>query len=276
MANKKKSRASLFFIILVALSAVFLAVNSAIFSITGLANLFAGASLAVMVMAASLETAKLLAASFLYRYWNRISKILRSYLVAGVCLLVIISSLGIFGFLSKAYQESTIGLQRYSLDLTHTEERLEQIQLNKSMLQDEMFSQLKEIPEENLSVRRQVRQQYYPMILDASEEVLDLQKKKAELKQEVLTTGVDVGPLLYMANALNADIDKVASGLILVLVFVFDPMALALVIALNTLLVHRQKLPEKKKKRKKEIIVSPNPPDKTGDESKFQIEASTL
>ena len=93
---------------LVGLSAFLVAGSAAYYSVFGLSKLFSGAMFAVVVMAGSLEFAKLVSASFLYRYWNKINSWLKYYMTVGVVTLVLITSAGIFGFLSNAYQGATI------------------------------------------------------------------------------------------------------------------------------------------------------------------------
>ena len=97
---------------IVAISAFLVAFNAAFFSVYGLSKLFAGAATSVIFMAGSLEFSKLVAASFLFRYWNRTSGLLKTYLTIGVVVLVFITSAGIFGYLSNAYQGATIGFQK--------------------------------------------------------------------------------------------------------------------------------------------------------------------
>jgi hypothetical protein len=92
--------------LLLGLSALFVAFNAAFFSVTGLSKLFAGASLSVIIMASSLELAKLITAGYLYNYWEKINKVFRIYLIIGTSILVLITSLGIYGFLTAAFQET--------------------------------------------------------------------------------------------------------------------------------------------------------------------------
>ena len=91
---------------LLGLSALFVAFNAAFFSVSGLSKLFAGASLSVMLMASSLELTKLITAGYLYNYWEKINRVFRWYLVSGVLILVLITSLGIYGFLTAAFQDT--------------------------------------------------------------------------------------------------------------------------------------------------------------------------
>ena len=96
----------LIFPFIVALSALSVSLSAAFYSVTGLSKLFAGASFEVLIMASSLEIAKLVIASLLYQYWNEINKLLRFYLTTAAIVLVAITSMGIYGFLSAAYQET--------------------------------------------------------------------------------------------------------------------------------------------------------------------------
>ena len=104
--------------ILIGLIALSLAVCAAFFSVVGLSKLFAGAALAVVIMASTLEASKLVIASFLYQYWTSISKTLRVYLVTAVVIIASITSIGIYGFLSGAYQttKSTYDLTQTAVD----------------------------------------------------------------------------------------------------------------------------------------------------------------
>ena len=92
--------------LLIALSALAVSGSAAFYSVFGLSKLFAGASLQVIIMAGSLEFAKLVVASLLYQYWDTINKVLRAYLAIAVFILMVITSGGIYGFLSGAYQET--------------------------------------------------------------------------------------------------------------------------------------------------------------------------
>ena len=105
------------FTFLVGISALFIAGSAAFFSVFGLSKLFAGEALAVIIMAGSSEFGKLVAASFLYRYWSKISRWLKIYMTVGVITLVGITSAGIFGFLSNAYQGATIDFEKQTATL---------------------------------------------------------------------------------------------------------------------------------------------------------------
>ena len=128
---------SRFFTPLLGFSALFVAFNAAFFSVFGLSKLFAGATSSVIMMASSLELAKLVTAAYLYRYWDNINGIMKTYLLLGVITLILITSGGIFGFLSNAYQGATIDFEKQSTTLIYKEDRLEQLEEDKSYLKDE-------------------------------------------------------------------------------------------------------------------------------------------
>ena len=222
----------------VGLSALFVAGSAAFFSVFGLSNLFAGAKLSVIVMASSLEFGKLVAASFLYRFWNNVNKILRTYMAIGVVVLVLITSAGIFGYLSNAYQGATINFEKQSTELLALEDRLDVLQEDRVFLKQELDDQVATLPENYFTAKRNLREQYNPQIQEISTEILEVKGRISDLEIELIETGVDVGPAIYLAKAFETDVDTVVKFFIFILIFVFDPLALALVLAFNHTLMH--------------------------------------
>ena len=218
---------------ILALSAIFVAFNAAFFSVTGLSHLFSGAFWSVVVMASSLELGKLVSASFLYRYWNKINLIMKFYLTTGTVILVLITSMGIFGYLSKAYQGATFELEVVSSKIDFYTEELTRLKDDKQFIKEEMEQSISALPDNYITAKRQIREEYSPMIFEINSKIADIKPKIGELKQDLLETGLDVGPILYVAKAFDSDIDTVVKYLILILIIVFDPLAVALVIATN-------------------------------------------
>jgi len=264
-----RSQSKLFLFLLIG-SAFLVAANAAFFSITGLSHFFAGAFWSVVIMAFSLEVGKLVAASFLYRFWDKLNKILKVYLLSSVIILVGITSIGIFGFLSKAYQGATVELEQTNLEVALLEEQLKQLIENKQFLQQELEEQVATLPVNYITAKRKVREQYLPQINNISKEVLQLHLSLGKSKQRLITTGVDVGPLLYVSNAFNTSMDQVAKWLIFLLIFVFDPLALALVIAVNIVLQERYLNSANSVLEKSSTITKHTEP---GSEIEFQKEA---
>jgi len=222
---------------IVAISAFLVAFNAAFFSVYGLSKLFAGASTSVIFMAGSLEFSKLVAASFLFRYWNRTSGLLKTYLTIGVVVLVFITSAGIFGYLSNAYQGATIGFQKESTKVIALEERLDNLQEDKRTLIDDRDFQISELPENYRTAKRKLRADFGEQIKNVNTEILSLKSEIGDLNVKLIDTGVDVGPAIYLAKVFRTDVDEVVKFFIFILIFVFDPLAVAMVIAANQALL---------------------------------------
>ena len=239
---------SKFFAFLVGLSALCIAGSAAFFSVFGLSKLFAGATKEVIVMAGSLEFGKLISASFLYRYWDKVNKALRTYLLVGIITLVGITSAGIFGFLSNAYQGATIEFEKESTKLLYKEDRLSQLEEDKIYLKDELEIAISELPDNYITAKRQLRADYNPKVLEMNDQILGVKAEIGNLKTALVETGVDVGPAIYLARVFGTDIDTVVKFFIFILIFVFDPMAVSLVLAYNKILAEKLKDQEKYKK----------------------------
>ena len=250
---------------LIGISALLVAGSAAFFSVFGLSRLFSGAFFSVIIMAGSLEFAKLVAASFLYRYWNDINRILKAYLMIGVGTLVLITSAGIFGYLSNAYQGATIGFEKQSTLLLSLEERLEQLEEDKVFLKEELEEQVSDLPENYRTARRKLREDYNPQIQQVNQDILNLKTEISDLEIQLVETGVDVGPAIYLAKSFNTDVDSVVKFFIFILIFVFDPLALSMVLAWNISLKEKEfevygevdKIFEKYKKIKEPKIEEP-------------------
>ena len=230
---------SKYFIYWIGLSALLIAGSAAAFSVYGLAKLFSGAFLSVVVMAGSLELGKLVTASFLYRYWKVINWFQKVYMTIATIVLVFITSAGIFGYLSNAYQGATLEFEKQSTELIAVEERIEQLEEDKVFLKEELSIAISELPDNYITAKRKLREDYNPQILMVNEEILDYKKTRADLEIQLVSTGVDVGPAIYLARTFGTDIDTVVKFFIFILIFVFDPLAVMLVIAYNQALMIR-------------------------------------
>ena len=246
-----------FFIPLLGLTALFVAGNAAFFSVFGLSKLFAGASLSVIIMASSLELAKLVTAAYLYRYWGIINTFMKSYLLVGVVTLILITSGGIFGFLSNAYQGATIEFEKQSTTLLYKEDRLEQLEEDKVYLKDELEQSVNSLPDNYPTAKRKLREEYNPKVLTLNDQILDIKQEISDLKVGLVETGVDVGPAIYLARAFDTDIDTVVKFFIFILIFVFDPMAISLVIAYNVVVRKENNFPSRSTKKEKVVLEKP-------------------
>ena len=218
---------------LLGFSALFIAGCAAFYSVFGLSKLFAGSAVAVIFMASSLELGKLVAASFLYRFWDDINLAIKTYLIIGVITLVLITSAGIFGFLSNAYQGATVQFEKQSNELLALEDRLEQLEDDRTFLKDEFEQSVNDLPENYITAKRKLREQFNPQIQKLNEQILNVKSRKSDFEISLIETGVDVGPAIYLARVFDTDIDSVVKFFIFILIFVFDPMAVCLIIAYN-------------------------------------------
>jgi len=232
---------SKYFIYWIGLSALLIAGSAAAFSVYGLAKLFSGAFLSVVVMAGSLELGKLVTASFLYRYWNMINWFQKVYMTIATIVLIFITSAGIFGYLSNAYQGATLEFEKQSTELLTIEERIEQLDEDKVFLKEELEVAISELPDNYITAKRKLREEYNPQITQLNQELLEYKTRRADLEIELVSTGVDVGPAIYLARTFGTDIDTVVKFFIFILIFVFDPLAVMLVIAYNQALMDRKK-----------------------------------
>ena len=240
---------------LVGLSAVIVAGCAAYFSVTGLGVLFAGASLSVMVMAGSLEFAKLVAATYLKQKWDDIGGFNKWYLTSAVGILMLITSAGIFGYLSNAFQQQNLGLQKIDRDIAVYQTQITKndgeivrytTQLtNQQNIRNSQESNLsKQIDKDKSTLR--VSQ----MINSADREITSISKRIDELtiknnasldsinviKNNNINLEKEVGGFRFVAEAFNVPLNTVVKFFIFIIVFVFDPLSIALIIAFNGLI----------------------------------------
>ena len=261
---------------LIGFSALSVSASAAFYSVSGLSKLFAGASVEVIIMAGSLEFAKLVTASLLYQYWDTINKTLRTYLSIATIILVLITSMGIYGFLSAAYQEtysklSAIENQKgfiqqkinfYQNDVTRYDTEIERISSNISTLSNAKASS---IQVRDTTVSGGFRQTISTTELRMAQSRINIEEENRKLAQEKRTIASDslqkfqlqvleldnnnevageLGPLQYLSGLTGTPMDKIINWLLLIIIFVFDPLAISLVIAAN--FAFAQAYPKKK------------------------------
>jgi uncharacterized coiled-coil protein SlyX len=241
----------MFLTVLVGLTALLVAGTAAYFSVLGIATLFSGSYYQVMIMAGALELGKLVATSFLHRFWKKTNFLLKTYLILAVLVLMGITSMGVFGYLSAAYQANSSTYAHIASQVALIEEQKQsidkEIEQNNSRintLNESRASQEKRLP--NLS--RTSAAPIYKDIERSGEEIkalnerivtlqqtkLDKDNQIVELKQETAKAN-DIGTFKFIAEAVNLPIDVVVTIFICVLIFVFDPLAVSLVLAFNAM-----------------------------------------
>lgn len=237
------------YVVLLGLSALVISGVGATFSVTGLAKLFSGAPVAVMFMAGALEFAKLVCASFLHRTWKLMNPFLKTYLTVAISILVMITSMGIFGYLTHAYQST-------SEKLKATEVRIESFAKEEKKIASEienLENEIKMIPPERLSKKLEIQKELAPRFELLKRQAMDTNIRMRELNIQKLSFQTEIGPLLYVARALGKDTDTVAHWLIFIFVLVFDPLAVCLVVSTSfAIQVASQETREKKERLENE------------------------
>ena len=240
---------------LVGFSALIIAGCAAFFSVTGLGVLFSGASLSVMIMAGSLELAKLVAATYLKQKWDDIGGFNKWYLTISVGVLMLITSAGIFGYLSNAFQAQSLQLQQVDREIlvfsTKIEQNTAQItQLNTQLGQlSSTQSTILEKGKVNSRLLRSIDNKD-KQVATINKKISDLQDENAknndkinEIKIANLDLEKEVGGFRFVAEAFGIELKNVVKFFIFLIVIVFDPLAVALIIAFNGLVVVKRKEP---------------------------------
>lgn len=267
--------------ILLGFSAILVAGCAAFFSVTGLGLLFSGAAISVMIMAGALEFAKLVAATYLKQKWGELKGLNKWYLVSAVVILMTITSAGIFGFLSNAFQQQNIKLDQVQREISVWEVKIKSnddqvksltVQLtglqnnqttiidkgkvNKSLLKsvDNRDKQVSKI-QDKISVYQDSTVKYNQYINDIKNNNIGLER--------------EIGGFRFVAQAFNIDLKTVVKFFILLIIFVFDPLAIALVIAFNQMLMS-------KKKKDEPIGEGVNPQDLMGEVSRVRLSEDDL
>ena len=226
------------------LTSLLVAGVAAYFSVIGLATIFAGSYVAVLVMAGTLEVGKLVTAGFLHLRWSDINRWMRWYLSSAVVILMLITSLGIFGFLSKANIEQNLIGDSQSLEMSIIDKRLNAKEAELSRI-EERLTNLDNIintarsEDRNYIDRRQrdERAQIAEDIDIVVDEIVLLNEEKLPIQREQLIQQGEIGPILYVAEMIYGEgvgkdkLDNAARILIMFIIFVFDPLAVLLLIS---------------------------------------------
>lgn len=256
----------------IVLAAAFsLAASAAYYSVFGLSKLFSSQATAVIVLASTLEISKLISASYLHRYWSQISIMMRGYLTTAVIILMMITSLGIYGFLVSSYQDTAYRLQnletvvanyetkkdRFQTQLNATTQEKQAVDKNVMKLTNALSSNQIQYVDRNgnqvIKTDASNRKAYEKQLDISMQRLQDLTKRETVLSDSVTaielkitnlqtssTVAAEVGPLKYIAQITGKSMDTVVNWLIIMLILVFDPLAIILLISANKIL-HNKK-----------------------------------
>src|SRR6056300_952324 len=260
--NKKNG-----FVVLMIVSTFALAGSAAYYSVFGLSSLFAGAKTEVIIMAGALEFSKLIIASYLHNHWNKAGW-MKWYLTLAVGVLMIITSAGIYGFLTSAYQKTAdqLGImdkqvQVVELKKERFQEQLDYLNVEKKQLNGSITELTKGLSNNTIQYKDRETGEIITTTSSSTRRVLteqlnDMKKQRdgVSIKMEALTDSItkldlkildlesnneiaaEVGPLRYMAEITGKSMGVIVNWFTLLIVFVFDPLAISMVIALNKLL----------------------------------------
>ena len=271
----------MFFGLVTLIVALSISAVAAYYSIVGLMAIFSAAAFSIAVMGVVLEIGKLVTASWLYQNWKTVPKVLKYYLTSAVVILMFITSMGIFGYLSKSHIDAGTNTSQVTVKLDRVNSRIasEQKVIDRAERQlenlDKALERYVELGAVSKGLDRRISQEEERLKLtnmvnksqDKIDEYLD---QKSEYELEIKNFEVEVGPLKYISALLYGDdaltfLENAVRWVILILVFVFDPLAVLLVVAANItirdVLNKRKRIREKllRKQRKNKILVKAEP-----------------
>ena len=243
--------------VLTLFTALAISAVAAYYSIIGLIAIFSAAVIPIAVMGVVLELGKLVTASWLYHYWKKVPKLLKTYLISAVVILMFITSMGIFGFLSKAHIEQTTITSDKSLEISSVQSEIERHK--KDIIRAEQSLQLLDnalikytdlgAVTKGLNARKEQqgeRDELNKSIQSATDKIATLTKKQFRLKKEQLQIQSEVGPIRYIAELIYGEstqsvLEDAVRWVIIIIVFVFDPLAVLLLISANITLKEESK-----------------------------------
>jgi hypothetical protein len=241
---------SMVFIIILILTTLAIAGSAAYFSIYGLAAIFSGIFWPVILMGGSLEAGKLVAASYVYRYRDSISRVMKIYLISAILVLMLITSAGIFGFLSMGYQQDTLPLkqQEQQITLLQSEQvELENFKKERLARRKQIDADIAALPNNFITGRQRLMKSYGPELEQLrndiglyTRQIGEKTIKISELKQQKLISEVHTGPIIFIAKAFATETDDATKWMIMLIMFAFDPLAVALTLGVNHAILQRK------------------------------------
>ena len=242
--------------VLTLLTALAISAVAAYYSIIGLIAIFSSAMIPIAVMGVVLETGKLVSAAWVYHHWKRTPVLLKTYLISAVVVLMFITSMGIFGFLSKAHIEQTTVNSDNTLQIELIDSKIQRerdtiqraentlLQLDTAL---EKYVELGAVTK-GLNARKEQeaeRNELNTTIDESTDAIATLTQKKSQLNADRIAIEAEVGPIKYIAELIYGEsstgvLEDAVRGVILIIVFVFDPLAVLLLVAANQSLLQEQ------------------------------------
>ena len=242
--------------LLTLLTALAISAVAAYYSIIGLIAIFSSAVIPIAVMGVVLETGKLVTAAWVYHNWKKTPVLLKTYLISAVVVLMFITSMGIFGFLSKAHIEQTTITSDNTLQIELIDSKIKRerdtiqraentlLQLDSAL---EKYVELGAVTK-GLNARKEQeaeRNELNTTIDESTDAIASLTQKKSQLNADRIAIEAEVGPIKYISELIYGEstkgvLEDAVRGVILIIVFVFDPLAVLLLVAANQSLLQEQ------------------------------------
>ena len=214
-------------------------------SVVGLSSLFA-ANLVIIILAMAFDLGKIVSVSFLYRHFKSINFIMRGYMLAATFVLMMITSAGAFGYLSGEFQKAISDTNQTQVIKQALEEEQARLQARKK----EIDNQIAKLPDNSVRGRTALMKQFEPEVSKINERLIDIDAELPKLKIEAIKKGVEVGPIIYIAESFNTTPEVAVKWVILVMILVFDPLAITLLLAGNFLIAKEKEEKEQRLKNK--------------------------
>jgi hypothetical protein len=230
------------FATLVFISAFLIESIGSYISIVGLSALFS-TNPVIIILALSLDIAKVITVSFLYKQWKNIPRTMKYYMTAAAVILMIITSSGAAGYLSAEFQKAIIPTKGSEIQVKAMTEEKTRLESRKV----EIDKQISQLPPENVRGRQKLQKQFAGELDHINTRIIEIDQELPKLQMEQVDVNAHAGPILYIAQAFDTTVESAVKYVILLIIFVFDPLAVALIIAGNFLL-------DQKRKEEKDLI----------------------
>lgn len=227
----------MFLIIMLASAAAGLAATAEYFSVIGLATTYAGSFNSVVALGCAIGFGKLVGVSFLYRFRDRLTLGFKSILSVVIVSMMLITSFGVFGFLTKANQSDMVGLKQTNATQTLLQEEATRLNARKVQI-DQQIAQLKA---DDVRGRGRLNLQFKDELKEINTRIPQIEKEKAALATAEIEQQSDIGPLIYIAKSMGLEADIATTWFTLLLVIVLDPAAVILTLCTNIAIAHRQR-----------------------------------
>jgi hypothetical protein len=224
----------MFFATLVLLSAFLIEGIGTYVSVVGLSSLFA-ANPVIIVLAIALDVGKVVTVSFLYKHWKKVNVLMKTYMTIAAIVLMGITSAGAFGYLSAQFQKAIVNTNESGVLIASLTDEQGRLQKRK----EEIDAQISKLPDNMVAGRKALFKQFAPEVDRINVRLVEIDTKLPELKIATLHQNVEVGPIIYIAEAFNTTPEKAVKWVILIIIFVFDPLAIALLLSGNFLIERR-------------------------------------